>query len=140
MPPSKRWPQTLRPLELFADCTDAELDKVSSLVTGVHLKAGQVLMREGRFGFEFIVIARGEAGVSVQGGAGDGTERQVAVVGPGDFVGEMSLLGGVPRNATVTALSPLVVYVSNLGEFSALMAAAPSVAEKILRRAAERAA
>jgi CRP-like cAMP-binding protein len=64
--------------------------------------------------------------------------RQLAVLGPGDFFGEMSLLGRVPRSATVRAITPLTVYVSNPREFFSLLEIAPSVADRITLAAANR--
>jgi CRP-like cAMP-binding protein len=118
-------------LELFAGLTPAELAEARRLLTLVTIDAGTVLMREGGRGVEFLVIAGGEADVAIGG-------RTVARLGPGDFVGEMSLLGDVPRSATVVAATPLMVYVSNPAEFRALLEVAPTVAERIVGTAGAR--
>jgi voltage-gated potassium channel len=57
----------------------------------------------------------------------------VAEVGRGDFLGEMGLLSGSPRTATVTATTPLTVLVSSAGEFRTMLRVAPSVAHKVHR-------
>ena len=60
--------------------------------------------------------------------------RTIAALGPGDLAGEMALLGGrgrARRNATVTAVTDMVIYVGSPSEFRRIIEVAPSVAEKI---------
>ena len=125
------WPYTLGEVPLFADCSATELEGISSLLTAVDVRAGTPLLREDEHDWQFIVIAEGYAQVT-RGG------RDVAVVGPGTFIGEIALLERVPRSATVTAVTPLTVYVANAAEFATLLDLAPSVAEKVRATAASR--
>src|SRR5258708_22556202 len=97
-------------LDLFSGCSRAEVAQVRSMLTLLDVAPGTVLMAEGSYGYEFLVIAAGEAQVTVQ--TPDG-ERLVAVLERGDFAGEMSLLGDRRRSATVTAATPLTFYVAN---------------------------
>jgi CRP-like cAMP-binding protein len=127
--------QRLRALELFADCSDAELRKADALLTEVSVPAGRVLLREGAYGADFIIISEGTAIVSVKQGTG---QRVLGMVGPGDFVGEISLLQHTPRSATVTSLSPLTAFVCNPAEFRSLLDAVPPLADKVARVASER--
>ena len=90
-------------------------------------------MREGTTGHEFIVIAEGDAAVRVEGSV-----APLAVIGPGGFVGEMALLNHEPRSATVTAITPLSIFVSSHREFNELLRAAPSISEKITSASQER--
>jgi CRP-like cAMP-binding protein len=64
----------------------------------------------------------------------------VADVGPGDFLGEMALLTGTSRTATVTATTDLEVLVSSTGEFRSILEIAPSVERKVRRASLARAA
>jgi CRP-like cAMP-binding protein len=124
----------LQELSLFSDITRSEMALVSRLITRVTIPAGRVLVREGARGNEFMIIADGLAEVTKGG-------RTVAVIGRGDLVGEMALLdeGGLGRrNATVTALSDLVIYVGTPAEFRQLLHVAPSVADKVQRTVASR--
>jgi CRP-like cAMP-binding protein len=137
---NRRWPDSLGGLDLFSACSRAELQRVEQLMTPVRLPAGHVLIREGTIGREFIVIAEGDAAVRV-----DELVEPIAVVGSGGFVGEMALLNHEPRSATVTAITPVSILVSNPREFGGLLRAAPSINEKITsaaraRRARNRAA
>lgn len=124
-------------LELFADCTKAELRKIRSLTTYLQVPKDQVLMREGSPAHEFIIIDSGTAHVSRQ--TDDGV-AEVAEVGSGGFLGEMALLNGSRRTATATAETNLGVLVSSASEFRSILDVAPSVAEKIVKTSKDRAA
>jgi len=123
-------------LDLFADCTRAQLQRVGSLTTYLRIPAGQVLIHEGDVAKEFLVILRGSAEVTRH--TSHGTVH-VADLGTGDLLGEMALLSGSRRTATVTATTDLEVLVSSVGEFRALLELAPSVGHKIRRASASRA-
>jgi protein lysine acetyltransferase len=127
--------EPLMDIELFSACTPAEATRVRSMLTLLTVDAGTVLMRQGSFGFEFLVIADGQAEVSID--TPDG-ETVVATLNTGDFAGEMSLLAHERRSATVTALTPVTFYVANLQEFAGILEVAPGVAEKLTTTAAER--
>jgi CRP-like cAMP-binding protein len=127
--------EPLADLPLFADCTANDVSRARRLLTLIAVDAGTVLMREGGLGTEVVIIADGQATVSRKTDTGDAV---VATVGRGDVVGEMSLLDRGRRSATVTAVTPMSVYVANAAEFAGLLEALPAVAERIARTAAER--
>jgi CRP-like cAMP-binding protein len=124
----------LRNVSLFAECSEAELAQIDSSLTRVQVDAGQVLLREGRLGSQLLIVVDGELGVTRTTPTG---HTEVAIVGPGGFVGEIALLERRPRTATVTALTAATVYACNPREFATLMAV-PSVAAKLRSVAAER--
>jgi len=132
MPKRHRYPQNLRELALFADCTDDELDLIGGLITPVTLPEGTVLLHQDATDRQFLVLAEGQARVVRWS---DDSANELALLGPGDFVGEMALLDRQPRNATVVAVTPVRAYVSTLREFNGLLAVAPSVRAKILAAA-----
>ena len=115
-------------LELFADCTKAELQQIGALSTGLRISRDHALIREGTLAREFIVICRGSARVTRESNGGF---AQVADLGAGDFLGEMALLNGTRRTATVTATTDLDVLVCSVVEFRSIMEIAPSVARKV---------
>jgi len=131
----RRAREPLAELPLFAGCTPAEVANARRLLTLLSVDAGSVLMREGGFGTEVMIIADGQATVSKHV---DGAESVVATVGRGDVIGEMSVLDGGRRSATVRALTPMSVYVASAAEFAGLLRELPVVAERIARTAAER--
>ena len=117
----------LRELALFSGASRSELAVIGRQLTRLNIAAGTVLVLEGSRGDEFMIVLEGEAEVS-QGG------RAIATIGPGDLVGEMALLHEDRRgrrNATVTALSDMVIYAGSPSEFRQILDAAPSVAEKV---------
>ena len=119
---------TLGHLELFEDCTPRQLARVDSLLTQVTIPAGKVLIREGKLGNEFLIIVSGQAEVTKFTGVG---VSKVAELHDGAFVGEIALLQGVPRTATVTATTDLTAYVSNPSEFREILRSAPAAARRI---------
>lgn len=123
--------KTLAKIPLFKECTKKELQAVSRLVTPINVKAGKVLTKEGEAGREFMIIASGSASVRRKG-------RKIATLGPGDFFGELALLAGVPRTATVIAESDMVVEALNRAEFATLLDESPSIARKVLSAVAKR--
>ena len=123
-------------LELFADCTKAELRQIRSLTTYLRIPKGRVLIREGSRAQEFLIITSGTARVTRETGDGATT---VAEVGSGEILGEMALLTGSPRNATAVATSDLGVLVSSASEFRSILRIAPSVADKVFQTSMARA-
>ena len=117
-------------LELFADCTKSELRLISSLTTTLQLAKGQVLMRQGDAGREFVIVGSGIVRISRET---EGGVARIADVGSGDFLGEIALLSGVPRTATATASTDVSVLVSSVGEFRSILHVAPSVEDRVRR-------
>lgn len=116
---------------MFEALSKKELGLVARLAEDVEVGTGTVLIREGATGREFFVIARGKATVTRKG-------RRVNALGPGDFFGELSLLDGAPRNATVTAETPMEVVLLGQREFLGLLYDVPNVAFKLLKGMARR--
>jgi CRP-like cAMP-binding protein len=130
-------PVRIADLELFSDCTRSELRQLDSLTTFLQLKRDRVLISEGSPAREFIIIGSGTARVSRETEAG---VAAVADLGRGEFLGEMELLAGTRRAATVTAATDLGVLVSSAGEFQTMMRISPSVAHKVRQASIARAA
>ena len=94
----------LTAIPLFAETLDArQLDHLAAQCEPAFFPAGTFLISEGDFGDSMFAIVSGEASVTLHDARGD--EHGVASIRPGEIVGEMSLLTGMPRNATVKALS-----------------------------------
>jgi CRP-like cAMP-binding protein len=90
----------LRLVPLFRGLTDRSFEAVADLASEKRYEAGDVLVRQGEPGHEFLIIVSGRALVERDG-------KRVRELGPGDFLGEISLVDGSPRTATVTALDPI---------------------------------
>jgi MFS family permease len=93
----------LRGIPIFAPLPRPVMEALAAALQTVRLSAGEVVFRRGDAGDRFYVIARGEVEVDVDG-------REPVFLGPGDFFGEIALLGDRPRTATVRAKTPLEVY------------------------------
>lgn len=123
--------KALSTVGLFSGCSKKELRSVAGLCTPLSVPEGFVLTTEGTAGRECFVIADGTAVVTIGG-------RKVGEVGPGECVGEMALLDGGPRSATVTAQSPMNVYVLSVSEFRSLLGVSPTILRKIAASLAQR--
>jgi CRP-like cAMP-binding protein len=110
---------------IFAGLGDKELHAVRRLMTRIDIEPGFVLARQGAYGNEFFVVLSGTAKVERDG-------EVLAEVGPGDFQGEMSLLDGGTRTASVIATTPMTILVANHAEFNSLLESTPMVARQML--------
>ena len=114
----------LEGIELFAELSKHEREELAKQVDEIDVDAGKRLVSEGKWGYEFFVIENGTAEVK----RGD---QHLADLGPGDFFGEMALLGDTERNADVVASSPLTAMVMTDRAFRHLARTMPSVADHI---------
>lgn len=121
----------LESIELFSELSNRERKAVGRLMTTVNVKAGRDLMVEGTAGREFVIVIDGEATVRRKG-------KIIVRVGPGDFLGELAVIAGIPRTATVTADTDMTVSVLNRREFSSLLDEQPKLARKVLVGAVKR--
>src|SRR3954447_15230827 len=103
----------LQGIALFERLSKDQLAEVARQADEIDVEAGKRLVSEGRFGYEFFVIEDGTAEV-LQG------EQHVADLGPGDFFGEMALLGDTVRNADVVTQTPLTAMVMTDTAFRSL--------------------
>lgn len=118
-------------IPLFKHCSKRQLGEIASIADELDLNEGTTLTREGRPGREFFVIVDGDADVVVGG-------ESVQSVSKGDFLGEIALITGGPRTATVKASSPLHVLVITARDFRRLIDREPQIANRVLLSMAER--
>ena len=120
----------LADLELFADVSPDELAAWEASLEPVRVGPGTPVLRQGEAGSAFLLIVEGEASVERDG-------VDVGTVGPGSVVGELALLHGGARTATVIATTPLVGRAGGADAFAAL-AELPGVRERFGKTAAQR--
>jgi CRP/FNR family transcriptional regulator, cyclic AMP receptor protein len=118
--------EALRRVPLFEGMTDTTIEAVASLASEVAYPSGVAIVEEGEPGDTFIIIASGSASV-VTGG------RTVRTLGAGDFLGEISLLDGGRRTATVTALEPIDAMVISRDGFQRIMQDHPVIRLDVLQ-------
>jgi CRP/FNR family cyclic AMP-dependent transcriptional regulator len=123
--------EMLAAVPLLSTCNKNELRQIAGLGTKLEVRDGELLTRQGRPAREFFLVLEGQASCSVDG-------HEVARFGAGDYFGEMALLDGGPRHATVIAEGPMDVLVLETREFWGLLDAAPSIPKKLLVALARR--
>lgn len=111
---------------LLAGLPPEEIEDVLATFDTQRFTTGHRVTLEGYRGREFYLIAEGRAAVSIAG-------RRVAQLGPGDFFGEVAVLGDGLRSATVTAETPLQTYVLSDDALERLLVAHPKVGVNMLR-------
>jgi MFS family permease len=123
----------LRRNALFAPLPLTALDRLAEGMSPRSFDAGDVVMRKGDQGEEYVLIASGEIEVSDE-------DRSLATLGPGEGVGEIALLRRVPRTATATARTPVEAYAIEAPAFLAAVAgpAAAAAAEAVVASRLER--
>jgi CRP-like cAMP-binding protein len=124
---------SIRSVPLFSDLSPDELAEVAGMFERRNVTAGTRLTVEGASGYSFFVIEHGT--VEVEHG-----DQLVDTLGPGDFFGEMAIISGARRNATVTAATEADVLVLFGTEFRRLERDWPDAVEKITAKVAERTA
>lgn len=116
---------------LFEHCSKRELAEIASLADELALPAGRKLAAEGAAGHEFVVIVEGAADVKRRG-------RLVNRLRAGDFLGEIALVTGQKRTATVTTTEPSQLLILTAPAFRSLLRNQPSLQLKVLDALARR--
>jgi CRP-like cAMP-binding protein len=123
--------ELLKRVPLFERCSQRELAQIAALADELTLPSPRTLTAQGASGFEFIILVEGQADV-VRG------VRKVNELRPGDFVGEIALVTGEPRTATVKTQGPSRILVLTASSFRALMRDVPSIKDKVLEAVTRR--
>lgn len=122
----------LSELALFRGCDAGDLERVADAITGLRtLIGGEVLCHEGEKADRWWIVVDGLADVTVGG-------IYLATIGPGESIGELALLDGEPRVATVTAATDLVLEEVRGDGFVEALLASPRLSLAILREVAGR--
>src|SRR5919198_4394332 len=117
-------PAELASIPLFASLSEAEREQVAGWFEPRTAAEGCTLAGEGAIGYCFFVLAEGQAAVSSNG-------AELATLGPGDFFGEIAILGDGRRSATVTTTTPVRLPVTFGSEFRRLQEDHPAVARQL---------
>jgi small-conductance mechanosensitive channel len=117
-------------VELLAPLTDEERRTLAGSLERRLVVAGAALIREGEPGESLFIVVEGRLDVH-RGATPDGPGARVASVGPGQCVGEMSLLTGEPRSATLIAATDAVLYEVGKDAFADLIVRRPEIADAI---------
>ena len=112
--------EPLRSIPLFAAASDRSIEVIASIVEEATFAPGEVLVRQGDPGDSLIVIRSGAATVEQDG-------RTIRSLGAGDFLGEIALIDGGVRTATVTATEPIEALTIGREGFTRLMEEFPVI-------------
>jgi CRP-like cAMP-binding protein len=116
---------SLLSVPLFAQMTRGDVKAVAEISHEVFHEAGRTVVAEGEEGGAFHLIIEGEADVIVAGSV-------VRRIGPGDYFGEISLIDGGPRTASVVTVTPLMSLAIPGPRFRALIDTRPELARALL--------
>lgn len=123
--------ELIKKVPLFSRCSKKELAGVAAEADELVLPAGRALATQGARGAEFVIIVDGSADVTKNG-------RRINQLGSGDFLGEIALISGALRTATVTTTSETRILVLTDRGFKRLTGEMPSIQASILRALSER--
>ena len=118
-------------LPFFHGWTRDELAALDRVVEWVEFAPGEHLVKQGTAGYELFILLAGEVDVLIDG-------HCITSLGAGDHVGEVALLDGAPRNASVVARSGVRALLVGSREFHALVDQVPSLDRKLLLSLARR--
>ena len=121
----------VRDVPMFRHLSQSELERIAGWLQSYSIPEGDLLVREGASAHEFFLIEDGEAAVLEDG-------ERVAVLGPGDFFGEIGLIETGRRTASVIAATPMDVIVMYRPEFERMKTELPTVADRIQAAIRER--
>jgi CRP-like cAMP-binding protein len=121
----------LADVPLFERCSKRDLARIASIARDAEYPAATPLVREGEPGGDFFVVVDGE--VDVRKGA-----RKLATLRPGGYFGEISLITGSPRTATVTTGTPTRALVITRSDFCRLLDESPELLSSLLEEMGRR--
>jgi len=129
----RRGLELLAGVPLFAGLSRPHLRRVARVAELVRYGAGRPVVRLGAKGSAIFVLAEGTVAVR-RGPSG----RTIATLGPGDFFGELALLDGLPRSASVVATSPVVAIRIDRAPFLKLLRDEPVIGVRVMEALAGR--
>lgn len=115
----------IKKVPLFSDLSKRHLNEISKHADQVMPKAGRVLAQQGKQGWDFVFIVNGKAKVVKN-------RRVIRHLSRGDYFGEISLIDGGPRTATVIAETDMTILVVHRRSFGHLLETIPGLQKKIM--------
>ena len=115
----------LKKVPLFSDLSQRHLGEIGKHADQVQVERDRVLVQQGKTGWEFIFIVEGKARVEKNG-------KVIRQLSGGDFFGEVALIDGKPRTASVTAETDMTVLIVHKTSFDHLLDTIPGLQKKIL--------
>ena len=117
--------ELLKQVPLFSDLSKRHLNEIAKHADEAKMREGTVFAKQGRIGTEFVFIVDGKAQVEKDG-------KAIRRISAGDFFGEISMIDGKPRTATVTAETDGTLLVVNSRSFNHLLDTTPGLQKKVM--------
>ena len=124
--------EVLRQVELFAGLSDGVLEQIASVARQRDYDKGELLFVEGDVGDALLILISGS--VTVFRTSPDGERAALNVLEPPEVLGEVALLDGAPRSASIEAVEPTTVLSLSRQEFFGLLRSQPAVLEPLMRQ------
>lgn len=122
--------QLLKRVPLFSELSDDQLDIITSITSQLEFEPNTVLFERGDPGSAFCIVVKGS--VKVYTSNDEGHQKILAVFHPGDSFGELSLIDGKPRSATVETLEDTILLTVTNESFHLLLRAHYDIAQKVI--------
>ncbi len=123
--------ESLRSIPLFANVSDEDLEAVASLLIERRIPKNKTIVEEGLPGDYMYVVREGR--VKVTKLSGDGREKILEMLDQGSFFGELSLLDGAPRSASVKSLTDTRILALSRNDFLKLLRDSPDLAMAVIQ-------
>jgi len=123
--------EALKKQEFFSVCTVSEIKEIISLVTKKHYDGKEIVIQQGGIGDFFFIIGKGTVSVILE--KEKGKEEKLSELGPGDFFGEIALITGHERNATVLTKESCELFLLYRNDFLGLLSKNSGLEIKVLR-------
>lgn len=123
----------LSKLELFWSFTDGELQEFSQIIRELELSAGDMLFEEGDPGDALFIISDGSVRIFKAIGTAEGekSEKSLALLEAGSYIGEMTLMEGTPRTASARVETDAIILKISRDDFTALLKRVPQIAVRL---------
>lgn len=128
--------KALQRIPLFGELDDDDLLRIANLLVPKKYKKNNLIIFEEDLGRNMFIIRKGR--VKISGISDEGGEAIFSIFGEGDFFGELSIIDGLPRSATVTSIDDVELWVLNRGDFLELLQKYPQIAIVLLKELARR--
>lgn len=128
--------QLLKNIPLFSELDDDDLQRIADLMVTKRYRKNNLIIFEEDLGRNMFIIKSGR--VKISGISNEGGEAIFSILGEGEFFGELSIIDGLPRSATVTSMDDVELWVLNRGDFLEMLQKYPQIAITLLKELARR--
>lgn len=128
--------ELLKGVPLFSELEPEDRQRIGDLMVSKKFRKNNLIIFEEDLGRNMFIIQQGR--VKISGISSEGGEAIFSILGPGEFFGELSIIDGLPRSATVTSIDDVELWVLNRGDFLEMLQKYPQIAIILLKELARR--